>query len=127
MADLQAQEKHVDMEKATLIPYFMEVEKNSIKRMEGAHEANCYLTDQHELLIVQIAKILESMGKGITRLDIHRMILDIINLEEDKQTPYECSEKVLDCLLKKNKDLMKLVSACLLDPARAKRANKQTN
>ena len=84
LADLQAQEKHVDMAKATLGPYFIGMEKNQIKRMEAANKANCYLTDQQELAIVQIAKLLGSMGEGITRLDIHRMILEILNLEEDK-------------------------------------------
>jgi hypothetical protein len=64
-------------------------------------------------------------------LDIHLLILKVLilkvlNINEDERTQYENSKKVLDRLLKKNKDLVKLVSAGSLDPAGVKKANKQT-
>jgi hypothetical protein len=126
LSTLQALEKPLEIAKASLVPYFLEVEKNLGKRTESASDANCYLTNQQELAIVQIAKLLGMMGEGITRLDIHRMILEVLNIDEDERTRYECTEKVLDRLLKRNKELVKLVSAGSLDPARAKKANKQT-
>jgi hypothetical protein len=126
LSNLQAMEKPIEMAKATLVSYFLTMEKNTEKRTETASEANCYLTDQQELAIVQIAKLLGMMGEGITRLDIHRMILEVLNIDEDERTRYECSEKVVDRLLKKHKELVKLVSAGSLDPARAKKANTQT-
>jgi hypothetical protein len=121
LSNLQALKKPVGMAKATLVPYFLAVEENSGKHTVTASEANCYLTDQQELAIVKIAKLLGMMGKGITRLDIHRMIQEVLNINEDERTRYKCSEKVVDRLLKNNKELVKLVSADLLDPARAKR------
>jgi hypothetical protein len=127
LANLQALEKPLDMAKATLVPYFKAVEENAAKRTVSATDANCYLTYQQELSIVQIAKLLGMMGEGITQLDIlHRMIMEVLNITEDERTRYECSEKVVDRLLKNNKELVKLVSAGSLDPARAKKANKQT-
>jgi hypothetical protein len=126
LSNLQALKKPVGMAKATLVPYFLAVEENSGKCTVAASEANCYLTDQQELAIVQIAKLLGMMGEGLTRLDIHRMILEVLNINEDERTRYECSEKVVDRLLKNNKELVKLVSAGLLVPARAKKANKHT-
>jgi hypothetical protein len=126
LSTLQALKKPLEMAKASLVPYFLDVEKNSGKRTESATEANCYLTKLQELAIVQIAKLLGMMGEGITRLDIHRMILEVLNIDEDERTRYECTEKVVDRLLKRNKELVKLVSAGSLDPARAKKANKQT-
>jgi hypothetical protein len=126
LSNLQALEKPLEMAKATLVSYFLALEKNSERRTETASEANCYLTTQQELAIVQIAKLLGMMGEGITRLDIHRMILEVLNLNEDERTSYKCSEKVVDRLLKNNRELVKLVSAGSLDPARAKKANEQT-
>ena len=91
------------MARATLVPYFLAVKENSGKHTVTASEANCYLTDQQELAIVKIAKLLGMMGKGITRLDIHRMIQEVLNINEDERTRYKCSEKVVDRLLKNNK------------------------
>jgi hypothetical protein len=76
----------LEMAKATLLPYFKAIKEISRKRTQAAtSEANCYRTDQQELAIVQIAKLLGCMGKGITRLDIHHMILEVLNINKDER------------------------------------------
>ena len=54
------------------------------------------------------------------------MIDEYTQIGMDKRERVECSEKVLQSLLKKYKDLVKVISAGSLDPQRARKATRQT-
>jgi hypothetical protein len=66
------------------------------------------------------------MSQGVSKEEVLKMIDEYIHIEEDERTRVECSEKILRGLFKRYKDLVKIVSACSLDPQRAKKANTET-
>jgi hypothetical protein len=67
-----------------------------------------------------------SMGHGVTKPDVLSLIDEYVNLEEDERDSVKVSDKVLRGLFARHKDLIKLVSSGSLDPARARKATKET-
>ena len=54
-----------------------------------------YLTEQEELSLVQLIRLMASMGHGVTKPDVLSLIDEYVNLEEDERDSVEVSEKVL--------------------------------
>jgi hypothetical protein len=62
----------------------------------------------------------------VTKQEATAMIDDIVNENVDKQVQVECSEKVFCRMMEKHPDVVKNISAGLLDPACARKATRAT-
>jgi hypothetical protein len=118
--------KPVDQAKTVVISYLATLSVNSKKKTKAATEANRYLTDDEEMSFLQIVRGLADCGKGITKLEAMAMIDDLISENVDRRHQAECSEKVFRRMLEKHPDLVKIISAGSLDPARARKATRET-
>jgi hypothetical protein len=65
------------------------------------------------------------MGHGVTYQEALSMFDNHIHQKVDERDAVECSEKVLCAILKRHKDISKLGSAGLIDPAHAMKATKE--
>jgi hypothetical protein len=117
--------KPVDQAKTVLISYLANLSVNS-KKTTAATEANRYLTDDEEMSFLQIVRGLAACAKGITKQEAMAMIDDLISEKVDRRHQAECSEKVFRRMLEKHPDLVKIISAGSLDPARARKATRAT-
>jgi hypothetical protein len=100
--------------------------KGNIKNTEAATNANKYLTPDEEMVFLQIVRALGDCAKGVTKLEAKAMIDDLVNENVDPRQQVECSAKVFRRMMKNHPDLVKIISAGLLDPARARKANLAT-
>ncbi len=85
-----------------------------------------YLTDNEELAIIQLCRLLGSMGYGITRDELQDIVSSITNFDLDERDIVAVSDKVVRGLFSQHGDLLKIVQASSLDPKCAKQACKQT-
>jgi hypothetical protein len=123
---LREQNKPVAQAEAIMNDYVGSLNKNKSKRTNDANTSHRYLTDDEELAIVQLCRVLASMGNGVSKQEVLKMIDEYINIEEDERKREECSKKVLRGLFERYTDLVKIVNACSLDPQRARKANTET-
>jgi hypothetical protein len=117
--------KTVDLAKTVLCSYLATVKANT-KDTEAATSANRYLSPDEEMSFLQIIRGLGCCAKGVTKVEAIAMIDDIINENVDKRVQVECSEKVFRRMMEKHTDLVKIISAGSLDPARARKATQAT-
>jgi hypothetical protein len=122
LADLK---KPVDLAKTALCSYLATVKFNC-KDTQAATNANKYLTHDEEMAFLQIVRGLADCAKGVTKQEAMNMIDDIVNDSVDRRHQAECSEKVFRNMLKRHPDLVKIISAGSMDPARARKANRST-
>jgi hypothetical protein len=123
---LKAQDKPIEVARAAAAAYARVLAISKKKRTVKAAALNRYLTEQEELSLVQLIRLMASMGHGVTKPDVLSLIDEYVNLEEDERDSVEVSEKLLRGLFARHKDLIKLVSSGSLDPARARKATKET-
>ncbi len=100
--------------------YVSSLNKSKSKRTNNANTSHRYLTDNEELAIVQLCRVLASMGNGVSKQEVLKMIDEYIHIKEDERKREECSKKVLRGLFERYTDLVKIVDACSLDPQRAR-------
>jgi len=112
--------------KKLLHAYFESKTKNRSSRPKNASKATRYLSENEELSIVQLCRLLGSMGYGITRDELQSFISTVTNWQIDERESVEVSEKIVRGLFRRHGDLLKLVQAASLDPKRAKQASKET-
>jgi hypothetical protein len=117
--------KPVDQAKTVLCSYLATLKSNS-KSTEAATSVNRYLSADEEMLFLQIVRGLGCCAKGVTKREAMAMIDDIVNENVDKRVQVQCSEKVFRKMMQKHPDLVKLISAGSLDPARARKATLAT-
>jgi hypothetical protein len=96
------------------------------RRVSKACSSNRFLTNNEELAIVQLVRLIGSMGGGITKLEFMALIDEYTQLDLDVRERQPCSEKVMERILEKYSDLVKVVDAGSLDPARARKATTET-
>jgi hypothetical protein len=116
--------KPLDQAKTVLCSYMATVKLNS-KNTEAATNANKYLSPNEEMAFLQILRGLAACGKGVTKQEAMGMIDDLINADVYSRLQVKCSEKVLCRMMGRNPDLVKLISAGSLDPARARKASER--
>jgi len=75
---------------------------------------------------VQFCTVLGSMGYGITCEELHSFVDSIVNQNVDNREHVKISKHVIDSLLARHKEKVKIVSAASLDPKRARQANSDT-
>jgi hypothetical protein len=76
--------------------------------------------------VVNVIVTLAAMGYGVTKEDCLEVIDNYINLDEDERKRIGVSDKVFRSMKKRHPKLLKVVSACSLDPARARKATRET-
>ena len=97
-----------------------EKSKNHLYKMSSS---NRYLTNDEEKLVINMAKLMSTIGLGLEK----QICLDIINaiiqsrIEMKDFKPATMS--VLDLMIKKNKELVKLLSGNAIDAARVRQAD----
>ncbi len=123
---LKKQNKPVEQAEAGLNDYIRNLKQGTSNQTKKASASNRYLTDNEELAIVQVCRVLASMGQGVSKQEVLMMIDEYIHIEEDDRRRVDCSEKILRVLFGRYTDLVKIVAACSIDPQRAKKANTET-
>ncbi len=123
----KAQDEPAERVEGLVNKYILKLDENKNKtRTKPASGNNRYLTEQEELSIAQMVRVLAKCGQGVAREEVLAIIDDYVHIEEDKRASVECSEKVLRGFLSRHSDLIKLIAAGSLDPARSKKATAET-
>jgi len=112
--------------KLILTKYFEKTIQNTKERMVAAYESTRYLTANEEHSLVHMCTVLGSMGYGLTRDDLHAFADELINQNVDERQRISISKHVTEGLLRRHKDLVKVVAAASLDPKRARQATVDT-
>jgi hypothetical protein len=111
----------------SIVNQFIEkLNKDKTNRAIASHGAIRYLSRQEESAIVNILVTLAAMGYGVTKDDCLEVINQYINLDEDQRKIIGVTEKVFRTMKKRHPKLLKIVAACSLDPARARKATRET-
>lgn len=95
-------------------------------RTVTAINANRILTESEELCTVQTVLILAKGGFGCTPDEMKQIINARINWKEDERFTTDCSDKICRNICDRHPDMMKVVAAAGIDPARANKANTFT-
>ena len=82
--------------------------------------ATKYLTDNEELVIIQLCHLLGGMGYSITHDELQDIVSSITNFDLDKRDAISVSDKVVCGLFSQHGELLKIVQASSLDPKHAK-------
>jgi hypothetical protein len=122
----KAQDEPAERVEGLVNKYILKLDDNKKTRTKPASGNNRYLTEQEELSIAQMVRVLAKCGQGVAREEVLAIIDDYVHIEEDKRASVECSEKVLRGFLSRHSDLIKLIAAGSLDPARSKKATAET-
>jgi hypothetical protein len=117
--------KPVDQAKTVLCSYLATFKANS-KDAAAATSANRYFSPDEEMPFLQIVCGLGCCAKDVTKHEAIAMIDVIVNENVDKRVQVECPEKVFCRMMEKHPDLVKIISAGLLDPACARKATRAT-
>jgi hypothetical protein len=104
--------------------YLTKLSGNTSSRPNVAHDSNRYLTDNEELHVVQLIRLLAGMGFGITLQEAREIIDEIVSFNEPGMSHVECSDKVLRRIFKIYPDLQAKMAASL-DPLRALKATTE--
>ena len=124
--ELQALKTCVEEVEKVLKSSLAKTRQNSRKRTGAASKASRYLTNNEELAIVQIARLMGSCGAGIGRDELLDIVNTYIHHHEDGRMFEPATMRLVDQMLKRHSDLAKLVSASSMDPQRAKQATIET-
>jgi len=111
--------------RSCLNAYFETKSKNRSKRAEKATKCKRYLTDDEELSIIHLCRLLGAMGYGLSSDELQGIVTDVTNFDVDEQERVEVSEKIARGLFSRHGELLKIVQASSLDPKHAKQASKE--
>jgi hypothetical protein len=106
--------------------YIQELSTSKKDRAKFPSRANSYLTRNEELCIVQVVVLLAGMGHGVCKEEVIELIDVYINLDEDERQRVATTDNVFRKMRQRHPSIIKVVSAGLLDPARARKATKET-
>jgi hypothetical protein len=123
---LQAQKTCVTVVEKVLKSHLAKTRANARKRTGSASQASRYLTNNEELAIVQMARLMGACGAGISRDELLDIVNTYIHHHADPRMIEKASMGLVDQILKRHSVLAKLVSASSMDPQRAKQATTET-
>ena len=112
--------------RSCLNAYFETKSNNRSKRAEKATKCKRYLTDDEELSIIHLCRLLGAMGYGLSSDELRGIVTDVTNFDVDERERVEVSEKIVCGLFSCHGELLKIVQASSLDPKCAKQASKET-
>jgi hypothetical protein len=101
-------------------------EKNEKARVLAAGEAKRYLTDNEELAIIQMCRVLSMCGRGVTKDGLLNITNEYIHHHEHARLNQNATRKITRGLMGRHKELVKIVQASSMDPKRAKQATEDT-
>jgi hypothetical protein len=102
------------------------INKHKKSRTVTASIANRFLTDNEEIQIVELCRVLAAMGQGVTTAELLIFINEYLNDSLDERERHDATQKTARLMLRRHKDLAKIVSAGSLDPKRANQATEET-
>jgi hypothetical protein len=100
--------------------------KFNCKDTQAVTKANKNLSPDEEMAFLQIVHRLADCAKDVMKEEVMAMIGDLVNENVDRRLQVECSEKVFWNMLERHPNLVKIISAGSLDPARARKAYRAT-
>jgi hypothetical protein len=112
--------------KDAITAYLDKLTKQKVQNAGKLHESCRYMTDNEELSVVQICRMLAAMGHGVTRPEVLSVINNYLLRDVDERIKEEASMKTVRNMINRHSDLAKIVNACSIDPKRAQSANKET-
>jgi hypothetical protein len=124
--EMQAKNASVGNVEKALKGYLAKTRENEKTRTASAHEANRYLTNNEELAIVQIARLMGSCGAGVSKDELLEIVNSYIHHHDDARLIEPATMSLVEQLMARHEELVKLVSASSMDPQRAKQATKET-
>ncbi len=100
--------------------------KNEKARVSATGVANRDLTDNEELAIVQMCRVLSMCGRGVTKDELLNITNEYIHHHEDARLIQDATRKITRGLMGRHKELVKIVQASSMDPKRAEQATEDT-
>jgi hypothetical protein len=91
-----------------------------------AGEAKGYLTNNEELAIVQMCRVLSMCGRGVTKDESLNITNEYSHHHQDARLIQDSTCKITRGLMGRNKELVKNVQASSMDPKRAEQATEDT-
>jgi hypothetical protein len=99
---------------------------NKKDHRKEASKSLCCLTPDKELAFVQLMGMMGNMGHDMTKLEAVEVIDEYINHRVGQRKIVQVLDKILCGLLNHHNDLVKVISAGLLDRQPARKANAKT-
>ena len=107
--------------------YIKQKNINIRKQLKELHDGNFNLTDDEEGVLVNMAMLMATSGRGMTREELLELMNIIMQERIDKRIYVPATMKSVRSLIKRNKQLReRLRSAGSIDPARAAQATEET-
>jgi hypothetical protein len=117
--------KPVDQAKTAACSSCLATVKVNCNDTQATMNANKYLSPpDEEMAFLQIICGLADRAKGVMKQEAMAMIDDLVNENVNRSHQVECSEKVFQNMLERHPDLVKIISARLLDPTRARKSTR---
>ena len=98
--------------------------ENGKRRVQAANQATRYLTNNEELAIVQVVRILAGAGSGVSPEELLMLTNEYIHHHADSRMIEPATKKTIRGMLGRHKGLAKIVSTSSMDPKRAEQATK---
>lgn len=121
---MKARKESIVLASTVFKRYLKQLAVNVTSRTETTNACNRYLTDDEELQLVEMFRIMAAMGFGISSDEARAIINTIVNHDEPEVLHIECSYKVLIRIFKKYPDLQTTMAASL-DPQCAVKATEE--
>ena len=97
---------------------YLRVKKEKLNTpLEYLHKGNKYLTDDEIEVLVNIAKLLGTMGMGIDRQVCLDIVNAIIQARIDRKNFKYVTKSVVEWMLRNNQEIIKLVHSNAIDLA----------
>jgi hypothetical protein len=100
--------------------------ENEKRRVQHANEAKRYLTNNEELAIVQMCCILSMCGRGVSADELLNITNEYIHHHLDARLVQAATRKITQGMMRRHKELVKIVQASSMDPKRAEQATEDT-
>jgi hypothetical protein len=100
--------------------------ENEKRRVEHASKAKRYLSNNEELAIVQTCRILSMCGRGVLADKLLNITNEYIHHHLDGRLVQAATRKITQGMMRRHKELVKIVQASSMDPKRAEQATEDT-
>lgn len=122
--EMKARDESIVLASKVFQAYLKQLAVNVSSRTETSHDFHHYLTNDEELQLVEMLRVMSAMGFGISSHEAREIINTIVNHDEPEVSHIECSNKVLHRIFKTYPDLQTSMAASL-DPQRAVKATEE--
>ena len=111
--------KNEDITKAMdkLTNYLESREQTHKHKMEKLHKSHEYLTDDEVVLVINLAKLLASMGYGIDRTICTDIITSVLKTRLQLVECLQISPSVLNLMMQRHSEVVQLIHGNAIDPA----------